>query len=1261
MNKPQLERTSRSPLSVTYPESLPITEKRQELVAAIKAHQVVIIAGETGSGKTTQIPKMCIEAGLGLRGQIGCTQPRRIAALSVSRRIAEELAVTWGEEVGCKIRFSDKSKRDTRIKVMTDGILLAETRSDRLLSAYEVIIIDEAHERSLNIDFLIGYLKTLLPQRPDLKVIITSATIDTEMFSKAFDGAPIFEVSGRLFPVEVRYVPLIVEDESEEELSYVDGAVKVVQEVLAESPHGDVLVFMPTERDIRECCDRLTGTYANSVEILPLMGSLSAGEQERVFRLSNTRKVIVATNIAETSLTIPRIRYVIDSGLARLSRYNGRQRTKRLPIEKVAKSSARQRAGRAGRVQEGVCIRLYSEDDYNERPDFTDPEILRANLAEVILRMKAFNLGDIGSFPFLNAPDGRAVRSGYALLHELGAIDDRNELTSLGAELARLPVDPTIGRILLQARKEHTLPEAIVIAAGLTIQDPRERPTEKREKAEEAHRRFVHPDSDILTLVTIWTRYSTEWHTTKSQSQVRKFCKVNFLSYMRMREWGDLIGELQEAMGVKVGEVKPVESIKRFDGRYRAIHRSVLSGFLGQIAYRVDRNTYKAGAGRDLSIFPGSVLVEKFSARTDTLHGKRQRSKGTEHDQWIVAGEVFETSRLFARMVSRVQVPWIEELGNHLCKRTFEEPRWIPERGEVVARERVVLNGLVLAHRKVNYSRYHPREAADLFVRSALIDEGSPFEYPFIRRNRKVADKVATLLASVGKLNRIELEERLVQFYLDRFSGISSSIEFNRFVKSELQRDSSAFDCTQEYLTTEEGIPSDGEAFPDSIEIGGTTIDLHYRYEPGRERDGVTLALPLALARRIPARMLDGAIAGLKEQQISYLIRALPKDLRKKIEAIPSVARHIAQHPILQDAPLLEGIVSVLQRDFAIEVNFNSLSLDSLPLHLRPRIEVRSEGGGIVSGRDLDEVLGKVVSTHGDEATSDLGAWKDLRKKWEREQITSWDFGDLPERIEVTKVAGVPMYVYPTLRWEEDARIALRLLDAADEASAMTHVGIRKLAQIVLAREVQEIKKQAKDVESCKHLHVLFCNTDTMKEQVVEATLSRMFEGEVSYPLREEHFAKLLVTAKGRMPNLVCTIIKYAKECLELRRTLVGISRPYSGMRNDLDNLVSITFVASTPFEHFQHLPRYLRCMNLRCERAEKDPKRYDERVQQLMKYVELVRKGGPRVPAQLQWMVEEFKVSLFAQELGTQYPISAARLDKFLDSHALKESSCGN
>jgi ATP-dependent helicase HrpA len=1131
---------------------------------------------------------------------------------------------------------------------MTDGILLAETRSDPLLSAYEALIIDEAHERSLNIDFLIGYLRTLLSKRPDLKVIITSATIDTELFSRAFDGAPIFEVSGRLFPVEVRYQPLEVDEESDE-LSYVDGAINAVEVVLHESRSGDVLVFMPTERDIRECCERLSERYRSTLDILPLMGSLSAGEQERVFRLTDKRKIIVATNIAETSLTIPRIRYVVDSGYARISRYNGRHRTKRLPIEKIAKSSAHQRAGRAGRVEAGVCIRLYREEDLAERPDYTDPEILRANLAEVILRMKAFNLGDIEDFPFLNQPDGRSIRSGYSLLHELGALTSDRQITPLGAELARLPVDPTIGRILLQARREHSVPEAIVIAAGLSIPDPRERPADTREKAEAAHREFVHPESDFLTLLTIWNRYASEWQSSKSQSHVRKYCKRNFLSYMRMREWSDLIKELQEAMGVTLGEIAPVDQVKKFDGRYRALHRAVLSGFLGQVAYRIAPNTYRGGGGRELAIFPGSSLIEKRTVRGAPEPKKqRQHGKGGSQD-WVVAGEVVETSRVFARLVGKIQVAWIEELGKHLCKRTCEEPRWSPERGEIVAHERVTMHGLVLAYRRINYGRYEPEAAADLFIRNTLVGEASPFEYPFIYENRRTADKVATLLATVGRLNRIELEDRLVQFYRERLPGVSSSLELHAVVHRTLEQDPRALHISTSYLTAGEELPLSSELFPNTIQIAGSTIDLHYRYEPGGDRDGVTLALPLALARNLPARMLDGVIEGLREQQISYLIRSLPKELRKRVESIPSVVATIARHSALKDAPLVEGVCAVLASEFSIDIPSRLLSLESLPNHLRPRIEITSEAGEVVSGRDLAETLGKLSNSSEEGGAHHLAAWTELRDKWERGELSSWDFGDLPDRIEVTKVSNVPMYVYPALKIEE-SRVALRLVDTLEEARLVSYPGIRALGQRVLAKEVQELKKQSKEVESFKSLLVLFCTTDHMKAQVVQAAVARMFEGESVYPLTHEYFDELLVTAKARIPDLVPSILRWTKECLELRSSLIRIERPYPGMRTDLDELLSPSFVTSTPFEQLRHLPRYVRGMKLRCERAEKDPKRYHERELELLKYVELVRSKGAGAPPELRWLVEEFKISLFAQELGTQYPISARRIERFLE-----------
>jgi ATP-dependent helicase HrpA len=1249
MTESRHNKPPRLTLDVTYPETLPIVEKRGEIVAAIRDNQVIIIAGETGSGKTTQIPKMCLEAGLGLHGQIGCTQPRRIAALSVSRRLAEELSVSWGDEVGCKIRFSDYTKPSTRIKVMTDGVLLAETRSDPLLRRYEALIIDEAHERSLNIDFLLGYLKTLITKRPDLKVIITSATIDTELFSKAFNGAPIFEVSGRLYPVEIRYEPLLGSEEDEDP-SYVDGAIRAVEVALEEVRIGDVLVFMPTERDIRETCERLGGRLGTSVEVLPLMGSLSAGEQERVFAVSAKRKVIVATNIAETSLTIPRIRYVIDTGLARVSRYSGRQRTKRLPVERISKSSANQRAGRAGRVQEGVCIRLFAEDEFEGRQDFADPEILRANLAEVILRMRAFNLGEIESFPFLNPPDARAVQSGYALLYELGALDETNALTSLGRELAKLPVDPTIGRILLQARREHILAEAVVLAAGLSIQDPRERPVDKREAADKAHKTFAHPDSDFLTLLAIWQGYAEKWKQTRSQSQVRKFCKSMFLSYARLREWGDLITELQEVMGLQGGEVSPVGDIKCFDGRYRAIHRSIVSGFIGQVAYRTERNTYRAAGGRELAVFPGSVLAEKKPLRKDEQKSRAKHRHNPEREQWIVSGEIVETSQLFARTVARVQQGWIEELGKHLCKRQYEEPGWVVERGAVMARERVSLYGLTLAYRRVPFNRSHPKEAAEIFVRSTLIVEDSPFAFPVLSENRRLADRVATLLARHGRLNRLDIEEKLAAFYIERLPGISTKADLERFV-SDCQRSGSNFlKVTQEYFAGSEMPAEESDLFPDSIEIAGTPVQVYYRYEPGGERDGVTLAVPLALAQRMPARVLDRAIPGLHRDRVRYLIGLLPKEQRRRVEAIPDVVERVSKHARIGDQSLVEAIVSILQEEFGVVVSRDALSLESLPVHLRTRIELLGERGIVAVGRDLSRLLEGVVDADVEHRSQHVGAWGEVRAIWERTGITTWSFGDLPEFIEVAKVGGIPVSLYPGL-CAEDSGVALRLFDSKESAIAASRGGVQALAECVMTRDVQELRRQARDADLLKPLITLYCSQEQLREQVVSAAVRHLFEDKPSYPLREGDFQALLRRAQSKMPNLVRTIVATIKLCLETRKALISAKRPYAGMRDELEALLPATFPSTTPYEHLQHLPRYLKGMLLRCERADNDPQRDRQRMDQLRPYCDLLRL--PDTPSEFRWMVEEFKVSLFAQELGTRYPVSPKRLDAWLATHS--------
>ncbi len=706
---------------IIYPPDLPITARKDDIVNAIRANQVVVIAGETGSGKTTQIPKMCLEAGLGIEAKIGCTQPRRVAALSISRRIAEELGVNWGREVGCKIRFDDRSSAQTYIKLMTDGILLAETQGDPLLSEYNCLIIDEAHERSLNIDFLLGYLKGLLAKRSDLKLIITSATIDTATFSKHFGDAPIIEVSGRLYPVDVFYSPLDEASEERGDLTYVDAAVRATEQIMHESSEGDVLIFMPGERDIRETSDLIEGRFSREAEIIPLFGMLSAGEQQRVFTPCDRRKIVIATNIAETSLTIPGIRYVIDSGLARISRYNPRTRTKRLPVEEISQSSANQRKGRAGRVQDGVCIRLYSEEDFAERPAYTQPEIQRANLAEVILRMKAHRLGDIEVFPFVNPPPPSAIDGGYKLLQELGALDEQRQLTSLGENLSRLPIDPTLGRMLLQSQHEHATHELLIIAAGLSVQDPRERPLDKKEAAAAAHKRFADPQSDFLSLLKIWDAVHDEWERIRSQGQRRKFCRTNFLNYQRMREWQDLYAQLHGALE-DLGRFKLNES----SADYAAIHRSILTGLLAHVATRMERYFYKGIGNRELTMFPGSALFDRNEKQPKSHHvtkGKApQKPASIQQPPWIVAGEIVETSQLFARTVAGIDPLWIPQLAPHLCQVTHQNPQWIVTAGNVLGDEITTLYGLEVRRCKVSHGNLNPAEATEIFIRSALVE-----------------------------------------------------------------------------------------------------------------------------------------------------------------------------------------------------------------------------------------------------------------------------------------------------------------------------------------------------------------------------------------------------------------------------------------------------------------------------------------------------------------------------------------------------------
>ena len=1232
--------------TISYPSALPIVGKRDEIVAALLANQVIIIAGETGSGKTTQIPKMCLEAGLGIRGKIGCTQPRRIAALSVSRRLAQELGVTWGHEVGCKIRFTDHTKPQSRIKVMTDGILLAEIRSDPDLRAYEAIILDEAHERSLNIDFLLGYLKGLLARRSDLKLIITSATIDTELFSRAFNNAPVFQVSGRLFPVDIRYRSLSSFDD-EDELSYVQAASEAVGELIEESRDGDILVFMPTERDIRETCELLQEKHGRDIDILLLMGSLSAAEQERVFAPSEKRKVIVATNIAETSLTIPGIRFVVDSGFARISRYQARQRVKRLPVERIAQSNANQRAGRAGRVEAGVCVRLYGQDDFDARPLFSEPELLRANLAEVILRMKAYNLGEIDSFPFLNPPDHRAIQAGFALLHELGALDEQSIVSQIGIELARIPVDPTIGRMLLQARREGCLPEIVVIAAALSIQDPRERSPEIREKADRAHRVFVHPDSDFLTLLSIWSQCSREIGPARSKSALRKFCKTNFLSFIRMREWGDLITELGREMKVDLSSLPEPGTIKRFDGRYRAIHRSILSGFIGQVAYRRAPNSYRGTASREIQMWPGSALAERVRAADEHTFKERKR-RPSRKEQWIVSSELVETSKLFARNNAYIVASWIEELSRHLTKRNYIEPRWCSERRAVIAEERVTLYGMLLSSRRVFYGRYNPEEARDIFIENVLLSPAEGNELPNVSNNRAIANKAAMVLASQGRLNREELEERFARFYRERLPLVSSEQEFIKYSADRAAQGLPVLTVSFEDLVSDVPVKNLDEQFPDSIAVAGQQIRVWYTYAPGSESDGVTLEIPQAVANSVTPELLDGLIPGLRERQVLHLLHELPRDLRKQLGPLAAAAERIAHHTTMKKLPLIRAVREILHHDFALQLPVGVIASSTLPDHLRPHIKVREQGAQLHCQSPINPTGLVKSSSAVDNADRGKDVWNVIRTEWEKENISTWECGDLPEAVKVGMLNDVPIVLYPTLRCEGD-RIAIRLVDSREEALESAYQGQRALAERVLAKDIAELRKQAKDLERLRPQLTLWRPIDEVKKDVLQCALNHLLDHDVMYPLTQSEFGALVQSARDRMPNLIARILETLKSILELRKSLLQRQRVYQGMRSDLEALVPFEVLVVTSLENLRQIPRYLRTMALRCERMDTNPSRYEQCTRQIRAYEECLLKLPPQRRIELRWMLEELKVSFFAQELGTQYPISVKRIDTWL------------
>jgi ATP-dependent helicase HrpA len=1332
-----------------FPPELPISVRAEELVATIQANPVVILAGETGSGKTTQIPKMCLAAGRGVAGRIACTQPRRVAALSVSRRVAEELGVAWGREVGCKIRFNDQTTSATVIKFLTDGMLLAEVQGDPLLREYDTIIIDEAHERSLNIDFLLGHLRTLRFKRPELKIIITSATIDTEMFSRAFDDAPVVQVSGRTFPVEVIYSPLdaLGSDEAEgdertakaEALHYIDGAVEAVERIIHESADGDILVFMPSERDIRETADLLEGRLRHKgrpVELVPLFGRLTNAEQQRVFAATQARKIIVATNIAETSLTIPGIRFVVDTGLARISRYAAQARTRRLPIESIAQSSADQRKGRSGRVADGVCIRLYSEKDFLERPRFTQPEIQRANLADVILRLKAFGLGDIERFPFINMPAAKSIRAGYALLEELGAIEDvgdaapsprleagegarppfAHELTPVGRELARLPVDPTVGRMILQARTEKALREVLVIAAGLSIQDPRERPLEKQAAADAAHRRFMHPDSDFLTLFNIWETYHEEFENL-SQAKLRRFCRDHFLSYTRMREWRDIHAQLAEVVRER-GEKKlssAFDGLKEVDAKamafgtppYRAIHRSILAGLLGNIAQLdEEKGGYKATHDRRVNLFPGSVLFRREEPKRRGPDDRQRPAlkKDAKSPRWLMAAEIMETTRLYARTCARLDPAWALELGAHIVRTAYSEPFWDTEKARVLVKRRSRLYGLELELRAVSFGRVNPVQATEIFIREALVNDTLTWPFDFLAHNRAVRREVESLLTRSRDRGYLNLDETVFRFYAARlmpegrarspsgperkadmagrpevgpYQGISSVAELVDLVRERKAAEPHFLEMTPEDLRAEEMPMPDAAAFPADLPLDNRALPLNYAYKPGGPEDGVTLDVRVREAEALTAAALDWAVPGHLEAKVEHYLRALPKELRRAFVPLAATASQVAARLMQRDRllgrreTLIEALVAELRESHRVAIDPALWTEKPLPDFLRVRVRVLDdEDRELATSRELKEVHA-VLARHRQEASAAVAreepaAWRRARAQWEKADQTDWTFGDVPAQVQVAEQAGVPALAFPGLVAGAQG-VSLRLCKTREEAQAATRGGLTALLALQLRYELGWLERDLKALRELGPLLATLAPVATLQEQALQsirhwvcdparcragfpnptvsgAIAERRGSETPPYMLKAATFVAALSGAKADLRGLVPRLVDLLREMLELRQTLLVHPQPYEGLEEEIAALVPADFLARTPFPQLAHFPRYLKGMKLRADRWRQHPAKDAERARTVARYVQALARPGA---AGLRWMVEEFRVSLFAQELGTAEPVSAVKLDR--------------
>ena len=1252
---------------IVFPESLPVSQRKAEIEKLLSEHQVIVVAGETGSGKTTQLPKMCLELGLGNLGTIGHTQPRRIAARSVAARIAEELQTELGDLVGYKVRFNDQISGNTQIKLMTDGILLAEIQTDRFLNQYSCLIIDEAHERSLNNDFILGYLKQLLPRRPDLKVIITSATIDVERFSKHFNNAPIIEVSGRTYPVEVRYRPVIEEDDQDQ----LQGILNAVDELQAEG-RGDILIFMNGEREIRDTAEALQKQNLKHTEILPLFARLSAQEQNKIFHPSGLNRIVLATNVAETSLTVPGIKYVIDPGTARISRYSYRTKVQRLPIEPISQASANQRKGRCGRVSEGICIRLYSEEDFNNRPEFTDPEILRTNLASVILQMTALGLDDIEAFPFVDAPDKRHIQDGVKLLEELGAIQPKKiksykndgarfpmraqnltdestrqetrasestekkqgwELTPIGRQLAQLPVDPRLAKMLLSAVNLGCVYEVMIIISALSIQDPRERPTDKQQASDEKHRRFADKKSDFLAFLNLWN-YVQEQQKALTKNQFRRQCQKDFLNYLRIREWQDIYQQIRLAvreMGL------PINSEK---AEYQQIHTALLSGLLSHIGLKeAEKQQYLGARNAHFAIFPNSVLFKK-------------------QPKWVMAAELVETSKLWGRMVAEIEPEWIEPLAKHLTKKSYSEPRWSKSRGAVIADEKVSLYGVpIVAARPVNYGAIAPTVSREIFIQSALVEGDWNTKHKFFKQNQQLIREVEELEHKSRRRDILVDERTLFEFYDQRIgTDVVSQKHFDTWWKKAEKQDPELLNFERSFLINDDAEQVSKLDFPNFWHQGNLKLKLTYQFEPGTDADGVTVHIPLPLLNQVEMTGFDWQIPGLREELVIALIKSLPKSYRRNFVPVPNYAQAFLGRAVPLEKPLLDTLIYELRRMTGVTVEAEHWHWEQIPSHLKMTFRVVDENGKkIAESMNLDELKFSLK----DRVQESISAVAD--DGIEQSGLHIWSFAELPQCYE-QKQRGFSVKAFPAIVDEKDA-VGIKLFETEFEQAVAMQQGLRRLLLLNVPSPIKYLHEKLPNKAKLGLYFTPFGRVLHLIDDCIACAVDKLIADFGGFVWNEEGFNKLRDFVRENVNEVTVDIAQKVEQILtlthQLNQRLKGkmdftMAFALSDMKSQISGLIYQGFVQKSGYARLPDLLRYLQAIDKRMDKLAQDVNRDRAamlRVEQVQQaYQQLLAKLPKSKPisdevAEIRYMIEELRVSLFAQQLGTKYQVSDKRV----------------